>query len=194
MSDFTQLLDAIGEGDPDAARKLFALVYADLKALAARQLDQEMLGHSLQPTALVHEAYLKLLGRESDGNSIAEIPWTSRGHFFGAAANAMRQILIEAARRRSRKKRGGGMRRATLEPDEIAAPELADDLLALDEAMTSLAKVEPKVAELVNLRYFGGLTLKEAASAMGIAPRTADSYWAYARAWLLAEIQRMDAR
>lgn len=186
MSEFSALLAAAGSGDPAAASGLFRLVYDDLKQLAAQFLAREGAGHTLQPTALVHEAYLRLMG---GGDAAVELPSDSRGHFFTAAATAMRRILIESARRKSRQKHGGGHRRQQLDPETIAEPELADELLALDEALTKLAASEPAVAALVNLRYFGGLTLKEAAAALGIPPRTADSHWAYARAWLLAEVR-----
>ncbi len=188
MADFTQLLDAAGAGDRRAEADLFALVYDDLRELAARRLAQEKPGQTLQPTALVHEVYLRLLGSAAAGASFA-----GRAHFFAAAALAMRRILIEAARRKQRVKRGGGRVREHLDPDQIAAPEMADELLALDAALTAFAAVEPKTAELVTLRYFGGLTLKEAAETLGLAPRTADAHWAYARAWLLAEMRRGDA-
>jgi RNA polymerase sigma factor (TIGR02999 family) len=186
MAEFTQLLSAAEAGNREAAAELFAVVYDDLRRLAAQSLAQESPGQTLQPTALVHEVYLRLLGGG------AEASYGCRAHFFAAAAQAMRRILIEAARRRGRQKRGGGRVRESLDPDQVAAPELSDDLLALDEALTALAAVEPKIAELVSLRYFGGLTLKESAAALGISPRTADAHWAYARAWLLAAIRRGD--
>jgi RNA polymerase sigma factor (TIGR02999 family) len=172
------------EGDRQAAADLLALVYDELRALAARRIAAENPGHSLQPTALVHEAYLRLVA--------AGTVWNDSRHFYCAAAEAMRRILVDAARRKRRLKRGGDHARVAIDPDEVAGPERSDDLLALDEALTKFAAVEPRIAELVSLRYFGGLTLKEAAETLGIAARTADAHWAYARAWLLAEMRRLD--
>lgn len=189
MSEVSQLLLAAAEGHSHAVAELYAVVYDDLRMLAARHLTQERPGQTLQPTALVHEVYLRLLGGKAD---LGDVPWTSRRHFFSAAAAAMRRILIEAARRKGRQKRGGGAAREPLDPDQVAAPEIAGELLALDEALTAFADAEPQIAELVTLRYFGGLTLKDAAAALGMAPRTADAHWAYARAWLLAEMTRGD--
>ncbi|MDY3559754.1 ECF-type sigma factor [Gemmata sp. JC673] len=188
MPVFTELLAAANGGNARAVEDLFCLVYDDLKRLAARALANETVGHTLQPTALVHEAYLRLLGDRPVGAGALDLPGDSRGHFFTAASTAMRRILIESARRKRRAKRGGGRQRVPLDPDQIAEPERADELIALDEALTVLTAAEPKVGELVQLRYFGGLTLKEAAAVLGIAPRTADAYWAYARAWLLTEM------
>jgi RNA polymerase sigma factor (TIGR02999 family) len=190
MSRFTDLLEAAGGGDGQAAADLFSLVYDDLRQLAGLHLAQERPGQTLQPTALVHEVYLRLLGASSASSDRDELPWKNRRHFFAAAAEAMRRILIESARRKKRQKHGGDRSREPLDPDQIAAPELADDLLALDEALTRLAAIEPTIAALVTLRYFGGLTLKEVAEALDLAPRTADAHWAYARAWLLAEMTR----
>jgi RNA polymerase sigma factor (TIGR02999 family) len=171
-------------GDSRAAEKLLPLVYDELRKLAASRLSQEPAGQTLQATALVHEAYLRLVG---DG----EPPrWDSRGHFFAAAAEAMRRILVDAARRKKRIKRGGDQVRQDFEKLEIAAPELHEDLLALDEALDKLAVADRQAAELVQLRYFAGMTLPEAADAMGISPRTADRLWAYARAWLHQELQK----
>ncbi|MDY3551877.1 ECF-type sigma factor [Gemmata sp. JC717] len=188
MPVFTELLAAANGGNARAVEDLFCLVYDDLKRLAARALANETVGHTLQPTALVHEAYLRLLGDRPVGAGALDLPGDSRGHFFTAASTAMRRILIESARRKRRAKRGAGRQRVPLDPDQIAEPERADELIALDEALTVLTAAEPKVGELVQLRYFGGLTLKEAAAVLGIAPRTADAYWAYARAWLLTEM------
>lgn len=190
MPEFMPLLTAAATGDRSAGEIVFRVVYDDLKQLAAQLLARERPGHTLQPTALVHEVYFRLTG-DSDRTAL---PFENRGHFFAAAANAMRQILIESARRKATAKRGGGRRREDLDPDAIAEPEAAEDLLALDEALTKFAMVEPKIAELVNLRYFGGLTIKESAAVLGISPRTADSHWAYARAWLLAAIQQADQK
>jgi len=192
MSDFTDLLVAAGAGDSHAATRLFTLVYDDLRQLAAGHLARESPGQTLQPTALVHEVYLRLVGSSHEIAAGTGLPWNNRRHFFAAAAKSMRRILIEMARHKKRQKRGGGRSREPLDPDKIAAPELAEDLLALDEALTAFAAVEPTIAELVTLRYFGGLTLKEAAATLEIAPRTADADWAYARAWLLAEMTRND--
>jgi RNA polymerase sigma factor (TIGR02999 family) len=146
-------------------------------------LGQENPGQTLQATALVHEAYLRLVGKEDEQS------WSSRGHFFAAAAEAMRRILVDNARRKRRPKHGGDRTQQDVPLDLIAAPEVSEDLLALDEALERLAALEPRVAALVQLRYFGGLTLRQAAEVLGISPRTADSYWAYARSWLLAELR-----
>src|SRR5262249_33565392 len=183
MSEVTRVLSAIERGDPHAAAQLLPLVYDELRQLAAQKLAQEAPGQTLQPTALVHEAYSRLVGTHPESH------WDSRNHFFAAAAEAMRRILVDNARRKRSRKRGGDRRRLTLDPSQIAAPEVSEELLALDEALTKLAASEPAVAELVKLRYFAGLTIRQAAQVLGVAPRTADSYWAYARAWLLAELQ-----
>jgi RNA polymerase sigma factor (TIGR02999 family) len=193
MSDITQLINAAEAGDKDAARALFDQVYADLRRMASTRLAGEHPGHTLQPTALVHEVYLRLFGLQQETVEPTEAVWKSRGHFFAAAAEAMRRILVETARRKGRLKRGGGKARELLDPDSIAEPDLADELLVLNEALDALALVDEKSAKLVMLRYFGGLTLKEAAASMGISPRTADSYWAYARVWLLAEMRRIQS-
>ncbi len=171
-----------GGADPAGARDLLPLVYDELRRLAAARLAREAPGHTLEATALVHEAYLRLVGVDPDA------PWDGRGHFFAAAAEAMRRILVEAARRRGRKKRGGGRAPLELDPASLAAPEAADDLLDLDEALARLASVEPRAAEVVKLRVFAGLTVRQAAEALGVSPRSADNDWAYARAWLLADL------
>jgi RNA polymerase sigma factor (TIGR02999 family) len=159
------------------------LVYDELRKLAAQRLAQEKPGHTLQATALVHEAYLRLAGG-------ADAPhWNSRGHFFAAAAQAMRRILVENARRKRRLKRGGGAAREELAESDLVAPGVPDDLVALDQALAQLATVDPRAAELVNLRYFAGLTIPQAAAVLGVAPRTADFLWAYARAWLLRQLE-----
>jgi RNA polymerase sigma factor (TIGR02999 family) len=190
MSRFTELLTASEAADPQATADLFALVYDELKQLAARRLAQEYPGNTLQPTALVHEVYLRLLG---DAPESGTPRWQCRRHFMAAAAEAMRRILVETARRKSRHKHGGGRQRVSLNPEQIVAqPELADHLLALDKALAAFAAIEPQIAELVKLRFFGGLTLKEAATALEMAPRTADANWAYARSWLLTEIRRIE--
>jgi RNA polymerase sigma factor (TIGR02999 family) len=182
MGDLTQILDAVARGDRQAAGQLLPQVYDEPRRLAAQRLAHQLPGQTLEPTALVHEAYLRLVGGDPGR------PWDSRGHFFAAAAEAMRRILVERARSKRRLKRGGGRARVFLDPALIAAPEASDDLLALDEALQKLAAQDTEVAALVRLRYFAGLTNKEAAQALGIAPRTADKRWAYARAWLMAEL------
>ena len=181
MNDVTRILSAIEQGDPKAAEQLLPLVYKELRRLAARKLAHEKPGQTLQATALVHEAYLRLVGSgEGPG-------WDSRGHFFAAAAEAMRRILVESARRKRRLKHGGGRAR---EPElvDIAGPERPERLLALDEALDRLAAANPRAAELVKLRYFAGFSNAEAASLMGISPRKADQVWANARAWLREEV------
>src|SRR5262245_20608684 len=183
MSDVTRLLSAIDQGDPHAAARLLPLVYDELRRLAAQKLAHEKAGQTLQPTALVHEAYLRLVG---DGD---ERPWNSRGHFFAAAAEAMRRILVETARRKRSAKRGGGRARLEFEDEQLTGPEPREDLLALDEALNKLAALNREAADLVQLRYFAGLTLPEAAQALGISPRTAGRLWAYARAWLCREVE-----
>jgi RNA polymerase sigma factor (TIGR02999 family) len=183
MGDLTQIMDAVARGCPQAAVQLLPQVYDELRRLAAQRLKHEPPGQTLDPTALVHEAYLRLVG-DDPGR-----PWDNRSHFFAAAAEAMRRILVERARQKRRLKRGGGRARVFLDPALIAAPGASDDLLALDEALTKLRAHDPGVADLVSLRYFAGLTNTQAAQALGIAPRTADLRWSYARAWLLAEIR-----
>jgi RNA polymerase sigma factor (TIGR02999 family) len=181
MSDVTRILSAIEQGDPHAAEELLPLVYDELRRPAAQRLAGEGAGHTLQPTALVHEAYLKLVGPGP------QPPWNGRGHFFAAAAEAMRRILIDSARRKHGARRGGGRKRVDLEglEDElVAGGEDADELLALDEALARLAAADPRRAELVRLRYFAGLTLEQAAEVLGISRATADRDWAFARAWL----------
>jgi RNA polymerase sigma factor (TIGR02999 family) len=183
MSEVTRILSAIEQGDPSAAEQLLPLVYEELRKLAAQRLAKEAPGQTLQATALVHEAYLRLVGPSE------EQQWNSRGHFFAAAAEAMRRILIENARRKGRPKHGGDRARIDLDAVEIAAPQISDELLTLDDALTQLAAVDPQAAQLVTLRYFAGLTIKEAAQILGVSPRAADFLWAYARAWLLKKIQ-----
>src|SRR3954462_15651902 len=188
MNEVTRVLSAIEAGDPQAAEQLLPLVYDELRKLAARRLAGEGRGHTLQPTALVHEAYLKLVGADP------RQPWNGRVHFFAAAAEAMRRILIDHARRKHRARRGGGKTR--VEPgdmDDIAmvtGSGRADELLALDEALTRLAVADPRRAELVRLRYFAGLTLEQAAGLLGISRATADRHWAFARAWLFDAMTR----
>jgi RNA polymerase sigma factor (TIGR02999 family) len=178
MSDITHLIEAAAGGDRKAAADLLPLVYDELRALAAARLAAEPAGHTLQPTALVHEAYLRLVGLADDAR------WDHRGHFFAAAAEAMRRILVDAARRKRREKHGGGLNRVDLDDDRLPAPDARHDLIALDEALTRLAAADPQVARLVELRYFAGLSVPEAAHALGVSPRTADRLWAFARAWL----------
>ncbi len=183
MEDVTQLLNAVAHDDPQAAARLLPLVYDELRRLAARKLAGEKPGQTLQPTALVHEAYLRLVGKGD------EPPWNGRGHFFAAAAEAMRRILVENARRKRSLKRGGDRSRQDLDGADVAAPEIREDLLALDEALDKLAAENRQAADLVQLRYFAGVTLPEAAQALGISPRTAGRLWVYARAWLRSEVE-----
>jgi RNA polymerase sigma factor (TIGR02999 family) len=182
MSDATQILKAIEDGDRRAGARLLPLVYDELRKLAAQRLAQEKPGQTLQATALVHEAYLRLVGGEN-GNH-----WNSRGHFFAAAAEAMRRILVEQARRKKREKHGAGRKRVSLEGLEISLSMPSDEILALDQALTKFAENDPQKAELVKLRFFAGLTGDEAARALGISPTTADRHWTYARAWLFREL------
>jgi RNA polymerase sigma factor (TIGR02999 family) len=185
MSDVTHILSAIDQGDPHAAAQLLPLVYDELRKLAAHRLAQETPGQTLQPTALVHEAYLRLLGSQP------EQPWNSRGHFFAAAAEAMRRILIDNARRKERPKHGGGRQRIELDP-ELPASRPRVNLIALDDALTRLEQREPAKAQLVKLRFFAGLTIPEAARALGISVATAERRWTYARTWLYAELEDTD--
>jgi RNA polymerase sigma factor (TIGR02999 family) len=182
MADVTQILNAIEEGDPHAADQLLPLVYAELRKLAAQKLAHEQPGQTLQATALVHDAYLRMVGTGEDQR------WANRGHFFAAAAEAMRRILVENARRKRTAKHGGGLARQDLDNIHLAVPELCADLQALDEALNRLAEKDPIKADLVKLRHFAGLTIQEAAQALGISITTANRYWAYARAWLHQEI------
>ncbi len=182
MSDVTHILTAIERGDSSAAKKLLPLVYDELRKLAASRLAQEKPGQTLQATALVHDAYVRLV----DVKQVQR--WDSRGHFFAAAAEAMRRILVDNARRKRRLKRGGDGQRLGLDDVEIAVEGPSDDLLALDEALTKLAHEHPDRADLVKLRYFAGLTVSEAAKVLGISTSTADRYWTYARAWLYREV------
>jgi RNA polymerase sigma factor (TIGR02999 family) len=185
VNDVTRILSAIEQGDTGAASQLLPLIYDELRKLAAQKLAREQPGQTLQATALVHEAYLRLVG---DGEARC---WDRRGHFFAAAAAAMRRILIERARRKRRQIHGGGRRRQELHPDLAASPEPDQDLLALDTALAKLAERDPVKARLVELRYFAGLTGEQAAQVLGISARTADRYWVYARAWLRREMEGM---
>jgi RNA polymerase sigma factor (TIGR02999 family) len=192
MSEVTHILSAIDQGDPHAASQLLPLVYDELRQLAAQKLAHETPGQTLQPTALVHEAYLRLVA--SPQHERGEEPhWDSRGHFFAAAAETMRRILVENARRKHRRKRGGDRQRVELQAVEAAAPARAEDLLALDEALELLAAEDRQKAELVKLRYFAGLSVEEAARCLGVSRATADRYWAYARAWLYDRLRTGDS-
>jgi RNA polymerase sigma factor (TIGR02999 family) len=185
MNDVSQLLSAIEQGDPRAAGQLLPLVYDELRRLAAQRLVRESPGLTLQPTELVHEAYLRLVGADAASR------WDGRGHFFAAAAEAMRRILVENARRKRSLKRGGGRQRQPLEDVHLAAAEADDDnLLAIDEALARFAAKDRAKAELVKLRFFAGCTIDQAARSLGISAATAERWWAYARAWLHQEINR----
>jgi RNA polymerase sigma factor (TIGR02999 family) len=178
MTDASRILEALDRGDARAANDLLPLVYTELRRLAAQKLAQEKPGQTLDPTSLVHQAYLRLVGDKPD------VPWNGRGHFFAAAAEAMRRILVENARRKRRQRHGGGKKRVPLSESQLDT-ELADDrVLAVDEALEELAQEEAQVAELVKLRFFAGLTTAQAAAALGISVRTANRHWAYGRAWL----------
>lgn len=185
MTDVTRILTLIESGDPSAAKQLLPLVYDELHDLAAARMARERPGQTLQATALVHEAYLRLAGQGKEAQS-----WDSRAHFLSAAATAMRRILIERARYHQSLIHGGGRRREELATDRLVAPDPNEDLLALDAALEKLAQIDPDKARLVELRYFAGLTGEEAARILGISPTTADRHWAYSRAWLRREIQR----
>jgi RNA polymerase sigma factor (TIGR02999 family) len=186
MADITQILTALEQGDPHAAEQLLPLVYDELRKLAAEKMAQEQPGRTLQATALVHEAYLRLVDVQKASH------WESRGHFFAACAEAMRRILIDQARRRHSAKRGGDRQRVDLDVGALlAAPEEhpADDLLALDEALRQFEQEEPLKARLVKLRFFAGLSLHDAAEALGISPATAKRHWIYARSWLYGKVR-----
>ena len=187
VSDVTQILGQIEDGDGKAAEKLLPLVYDELRKLAAAKMAQENPGQTLQATALVHEAYIRLVDVDKAQH------WDSRGHFFSAAAEAMRRILVNRARDKGRKKRGGELQRINLSKIEIAVETPDDDLLALDEAVERLAEENQECANVVKMRFFAGLSAEEAATALGIAKSTADRYWAYARAWLFAELRSDDS-
>jgi RNA polymerase sigma factor (TIGR02999 family) len=183
MNEITRILSAIEQGDPKASEQLLPLVYDELRKLAAAKLARMGPGQTLQPTALVHEAYLRLV---DTGRAPA---WNSRGHFFVAAAEAMRRILVERYRQKQTRKRGGLLTRRDVELTGIVAPEIPDDLIALDEALKKLEASRPKAAQVVKLRYFSGFTIAETASVLEIPTRTADRLWSYARVWLLREIR-----
>jgi RNA polymerase sigma factor (TIGR02999 family) len=184
MDEVTRILSAIEQGDPHAAEHLLPLVYEELRKLAAQRLALEKPGQTLQATALVHEAYVRLVDVDKAQH------WNSRGHFFAAAAEAMRRILVENARRKQSRKHGGHLARLDFEAVDVAAPDTPDELLALDEAIQKLARQDKATADVVQLRFFAGLPIPEVARLLGMSPRTADRLWAYARAWLHQEIQR----
>jgi len=186
MNDVTQILSAIEAGDDQAAEKLLPLVYDELRRLAAIRLAQESPGQTLQATALVHEAYLRLLGPEG-----GSLDWANRGHFFAAAAEAMRRILIDVARRKQAVRHGGGYAQEEMPRDVAVSTDITDvvELIALDESLEKLARHDPTKAKLVELRFFGGLSNAEAAKVLGISPKTADRYWAFARAWLRMDME-----
>ena len=183
MSDVTRILTAIEQGDARAADELLPLVYEELRRLAAQKMSQERPGQTLQATALVHEAYIRLVGSD-------DRDWSGRTHFFAAAAEAMRRILIENARRKQRLKRGGPRQRVDLEDASIVIEGPSEDIVALDEALAKLALEDPVKADLVKLRYFAGLTIEQAAKILDISRATADRYWSYCRAWLFDEINK----
>jgi RNA polymerase sigma factor (TIGR02999 family) len=187
MSEVTVVLNAIKSGDPEAPAQLLPLVYEELRRLATHRLAREAPGQTLQATDLVHEAYLRLVG-EGGGQH-----WDSRGHFFAAAAEAMRRILVENARRKRTLKRGGGLVRRLLDEAELLAPEPREDLVALDEALTALATTDRTAADLVQLRYFGGLSLADAALVLGLSQRSAERLWTYTRVWLVERIKNAGA-
>ena len=197
MSDVTQILHRLEDDEPEAVRQLFDLVYAELRKLAASHMQQERPGQTLQATALVHETWLKLMGPLAEGDEsvlTADFAgstqrWKSRSHFFGAAAEAMRRILVDNARRKNRLKRGGEVQRTTLDLDGVAEVRHDDMLESLDEALQRFQSVDATACELVKLRYFAGLSLHDASMVLNIAPRTADRLWVYAKAWLLRELQ-----
>jgi RNA polymerase sigma factor (TIGR02999 family) len=179
----TRILEALSRGEPQAGRQLLPLVYDELRRLARQRLAREAPGQTLNATALVHEAYLRLVGKNP------EQPWDGRGHFFAAAAESMRRILVENARRKRRHKHGGDLARHEVDPDQIATPESSSELLAVDEALDRLAQTDSAAAKLVELRYFAGLSIPQAADVLGMSPRSADRLWAYARAWLRRELR-----
>ena len=183
MSDVTRVLEAIERGEAKAADELLPLVYAELRQIAAHKMLGEAPGHTLQPTALVHEAWLRLAGPSTP-------KWQNRAHFFGAAAEAMRRILVEHARRKLSIKRGAGAQREELEESHVILAAPADELLAVHEALDQLAREDPPAAELVKLRYFVGMTMEEAAAALNTSKRSAESLWTYARVWLSREIRK----
>jgi RNA polymerase sigma factor (TIGR02999 family) len=187
VNDVTKILQAIQRGEANAAEDLLPLVYEELRRVAANRMAHEAPGQTLQPTALVHEAWVRLVGHEDP-------QWQNRAHFFGAAAEAMRRILIDNARRKRAIRHGGGQQRVNLDDVEIAAAAEDDELIAVHEALDKLAAHDPKKAELVKLRYFAGMTIEEAAKVLGVSEPTAKRYWTYARAWLFREISSSQPR
>jgi len=185
MSEVTRILTAIEQGDARAADELLPLVYDELRHLAAQKMSHERPGQTLDATALVHEAYIRLVGAEAQN-------WSGRTHFFAATAEAMRRILIENARRKQRYKHGADRQRVNLGDSEIAIEDPSTDLIALDEALSKLAEEDRTVADLVKMRYYAGLSIEQAAAVLGVSRRTADRYWAYARAWLYQEITKAE--
>ncbi len=183
--EMTHILEQIKGGDRDAAKKLLPLVYDEFRALARFYLHQERVNHTLQPTALVHEAYMKLVDQ-------TRVDWQGRSHFFAVAAQAMRRILVDHARSKNRDKRGGGRARVTLDEAVALSPEKEEDVLALDEALEKLAKLDPRQAKVVEMRFFGGLSVEEAAEALGVSKRTVEGDWTFARAWLARELRASD--
>ena len=184
MNEVTTILERIDHGEPKAAGELLPLVYDKLREVAAAKMAREPAGHTLQPTALVHEAYIRLLGQEWQ-------QWQNSRHFFSAAAEAMRRILVERARKKARQKRGGGLQRLDIERVTVAAEEDEETVLFVDDALEKLSKKDPTCVELIKLRFFAGISNHEAAKMLGLAERTAKRNWAYARAWLASEIERM---
>ncbi|MCI0332311.1 MAG: ECF-type sigma factor [Planctomycetes bacterium] len=182
MSDVTQILSRIESGDPSAADQLLPLVYDELRRLAAQKLAHEKPGQTLQATALVHDAYLRLVDVEQAQH------WNSRGHFFAAAAEAMRRMLVERARRKKRRRHGGGRNRVDLDTELLISDDTDDVMLSVNDALDQLATDEPQAAEVVKLRYFAGLTIEETAAAMNISVRTVNRHWTYARAWLYEQL------
>jgi RNA polymerase sigma factor (TIGR02999 family) len=186
MHEVTRILSAIEQGEPQAAERILPLVYGELRRLAVEKMAHERPGQTLQPTALVHEAYIRLVDVEQAQH------WDSRGHFFAAAAEAMRRILVDQARRKGSERQGGGLKRRALEHVELAGPEPSHDVVAISEALARFEQIDRLKADLVKLRYFAGLTIPQAAEALGVSSATADRYWAYARAWLHAELKKGD--
>ena len=184
MSDVTRILSAVEQGDTRSAEKILPLVYDELRTLATQKLAHEKPGQTLQATALVHEAYIRLIDVEKAQH------WNSRGHFFGAAAEAMRRILVDQARKKRSQRQGGQLQRHPMENVDIAAPEPSLDLLAVNEALERFEQMDRVAADLVKLRYYAGLTIPQAAEALGISSTTAERYWAYARAWLHSELKK----
>ncbi len=190
MPEFTTILNQLTCGDPTAAPEIVALVYDELKRLAASKLKHESLGNSLQPTALVHEAFMRLMGQASnDSTQTSDSTWENRAHFFAAASEAMRRILVDSARRRHAQKRGGDLQRVDVAVDQLAATISDDQLLAVDEVLDQLAAIDSEAAKLVKLRVFVGFTMDEIAQSLNLSPRTAHNIWTFARAWLRARIE-----